>query len=140
MPWFAAACSAWFLICSTSRSVTREMSPASPPNPAKPRPPKPAKGESAVSALGLVGRASSALTATRTSRPSRRTSTTRSPSASVTSAARSERAFIKARRAAGSIAAPSSAPVRWVCSSPAAAADARSSRSRVTYLLRSMTP
>ena len=48
MPWFAAACSAWFLICSTSRSVTREMSPASPPRPpkpAKPRGPKPANGD-----------------------------------------------------------------------------------------------
>ena len=51
-------------------------------------------------------------TATRTSRPSRRTSTVRSPSSAVISAARSASAFIRVRRAAGSSAAPSRAAVR----------------------------
>jgi hypothetical protein len=101
MPWLAAACSAWFLICSTSRSVTREMSPASPPA-AKPanRGPKPANGDRRTRAPARR-RSRRALTATRTSRPSRRTSTTRSPSASVTSAARSASAFIRAEPGGG---------------------------------------
>ena len=91
MPWFAAACSAWFLICSTSRSVTREMSPSR-----RRRSPRSRADRSRRTATSRgSGSGSSAadrrtLTATRTSRPSRRTSTTRSPSAAVTSAARSD--------------------------------------------------
>ena len=49
-------------------------------------------------------------------------------------------AFISASRAAGSMAAPSRAAVRCVCSSPAAAAAVRSSRSWATYRPMSMTP
>ena len=82
----------------------------------------------------------SPLTETCTSRPSSRRSTGRSPSEAVTSAARADRAFISASRPAGSMADPSSAAVRRVCSSPAEAAVARSSRSCATYVERSMTP
>ena len=54
MPCAAAACSAWFLICSTSRSVMRLMSPVSaPPNPREPAERRgPASGSGSGSALG----------------------------------------------------------------------------------------
>ena len=83
-PRAAAACSAWLLICSTSRSVMRLMSPVSAPdgNPGNPR--------NGGSSSGGCSAAVSPVTATRTSRPSRRTSTSRSSSAAVTSAARSD--------------------------------------------------
>ena len=80
----------------------------------------------------------SPVTATRTSRPSSRTSTTRSPSAAVTSAARSASAFMMANRAAGS--RRRRAGRRSAGSARRRpAAEARSSRSWVTYWLRSMT-
>src|SRR5439155_22260598 len=91
-PWAEAALSALALSCSNRRRVIRLMSPPSSMG---------GGGGGASSARG----GAVAVTTTCTSRPSSRTSTTWSSSAAVTSAARSDRAFMMARRADGSSAA-----------------------------------
>src|SRR5918998_3192881 len=130
-PCSAAARSAWSLTWSINLRVIRLMSPPASPKCPGPNGTGPASwggGGVSVRGPGCVS-SDGELTAIRTSRPSSRTSTTRSSSAAVTSAARSDIAFMIASRAAGSSATPSTAAVRRVCSSPADAAAVRSSRS-----------